>query len=151
MSDSKPTNPKDAIASGKLPLHLVPDALKAYCALALAEGAMKYGTANWRAAGVRTSIYIAALGRHLGKWWNGEECDPVTKVPHLANAVACLAIIIDAKHSGKLTDDRPPAQPDLSALIDGFAANVEHLQQLFADKHPKHWSINDNIPEEALA
>jgi hypothetical protein len=83
--DSKPTNPKDAIGSTKLPLNLVPDSLTAYAALSFAEGASKYGSYNWRVAGVRASIYKAALERHLKKWWNGEECDPKTKVPYGVN------------------------------------------------------------------
>ena len=37
---SKPTNPKDAMAIDKAPLHLVPASFKALTALALAEGAM---------------------------------------------------------------------------------------------------------------
>jgi hypothetical protein len=69
----KLTNPKDAIGSSKVPLHLVPETMRAYAAVAFLEGALKYGTANWRVAGVRTSIYYSALQRHLSKWWNGEE------------------------------------------------------------------------------
>ena len=48
---TKPTNPKDAIGAAKLPLHLVPDTLRIYAAMAFAEGASKYGAYNWRAAG----------------------------------------------------------------------------------------------------
>jgi len=60
MSD-KPTNPKDALAVSKLPLHLVPDTVKLYAALAFAEGAAKYGGYNWRVAGVHASVYRSAL------------------------------------------------------------------------------------------
>lgn len=142
-SSSKDTNPKDAIGSTKLPLHLVPDSLKVYAALAFCEGATKYGGFNWRIAGVRASIYKSALERHLAKWWNGEECDPATGVPHLASVIACAAIILDANLVGKLTDDRPPRAP-MARLIDDAADIVQHLQQMHKDKNPRHWTIADS-------
>lgn len=149
IEGAKPSNPKDAIATDKAPLHLVPAAFKAYTALALAEGAMKYGAHNWRAAGVRASIYVAALQRHMDKWWNGENNDPHTGVPHLANACACLAILIDALISEQLTDDRPPRQENLSSLLDSMMPNaVATLRQTFAGSHPRHWTIADEINSE---
>ncbi len=107
----KSTNPKDRIATDKLPLDLVPDTISAFAALAFAEGAAKYGAYNWRVAGVRASIYRAALDRHLKSWWNGENEDPFTGVPHLASIIACAGILLDAEIAGKLTDDRPPVVP----------------------------------------
>jgi hypothetical protein len=142
----KPSNPKDAIATDKAPLHLVPAAFKAYTAMALAEGAMKYGAHNWRAAGVRASVYKSALDRHLDKWWNGEDCDPATGVPHLANACACLAILIDARVSEKLTDDRPPKQKQLGQLLDGAVpTTIAGLRRVFGSADPKHWTIDDEL------
>lgn len=141
----KATNPKDAIASDKAPLHLVPASFKAYTAVALAEGAMKYGSWNWRAAGVRASVYKSALERHLEKWWNGEDLDPETGVPHLANACACLAILIDADILGKLEDDRPPVQADLPRLIDVVTPErIAHLRDVFGNCDPKHYTIKDH-------
>lgn len=147
MSDRKATNPKDAIGSTKLPLHLVPGTLKAYAALAFAEGASKYGAYNWRAAGVRASIYKSALERHLEKWWNGEWADPATGVPHLASVIACAGIILDADLVGKLNDDRPPVAP-LSEHIDDMSATVAALFAMHADKDPHHWTIQDPIPTD---
>lgn len=143
-TDQKATNPKDAIGSTKLPLHLVPASVKLYAALAFMEGATKYGSYNWRAAGVRASIYKSALERHLEKWWNGEWADPVTKVPHLASVIACAGIILDADLCDKLTDDRPPIAP-VSEAIDGVEVIVKHLKALHDDKTPHHWTIDDLI------
>jgi hypothetical protein len=144
MSESKPTNPKDQIAVAKLPLHLVPSTLPIYAALAFAEGASKYGAYNWRAAGVRASVYRSALDRHLAKWWNGEDADPATNVPHLASALACIGIILDAQLCGKLTDDRPPPAP-MGELIDDAEPIIAELFRMFADRKPKHWTTADKI------
>lgn len=135
--DSKDTNPKDAIGSTKLSFGLVPDTLSTFAALAFTEGATKYGSYNWRVAGVRASIYRDALERHLKKWWNGEEVDPKTGVSHLASVIACAGIILDAALVGKLTDDRPPKAP-MGELIDSMEAKVAHLKELHKDKNPKH-------------
>jgi len=149
IEGAKPTNPKDALATDKAPLHLVPAAFKAYTAMALAEGMLKYGAHNWRAAGARASIYRSALDRHIDKWWNGEDCDPKTGVHHLANAAACLAILIDAAVSDNLTDDRPPAQGNLSSLLDDrVPETIARLRDTFGNANPKHWTINDEITNE---
>lgn len=137
VTDTKATNPKDAIGSTKLSYGLVPDTIPTFAALAFTEGATKYGSYNWRVAGVRASIYRDALERHLKKWWNGEEVDPKTGVPHLASVIACAGIILDAALVGKLTDDRPPKAP-MSELIDSMESKVAHLKELHKDKHPKH-------------
>jgi hypothetical protein len=145
--ERKPSNPKDQAGSERLPLHLVPSTLQVYAAMAFAEGAAKYGAYNWRATGVRASIYYSALQRHLAKWWNGEVLDPVTKVPHLASAVACLAVLIDAgETSDKLTDDRPPRLPGVARLIDTDArAVVAQVRELAKQDglKPHDWTIKD--------
>lgn len=142
MNDTKPSNPKDAIGSKKLMMHLVPSTMNVYAAMAFTEGALKYGKYNWRVAGVRASIYLDALARHIAKWTNGEECDPDTGVPHLANALACLAIIVDAKVSGMLTDDRPPAQPELATFINDGGKITVDLQNTFKDHSPIQYTIS---------
>lgn len=114
----KDGNPKEAIASTKVDMSVVPATLEIAAALAFTEGALKYGAFNWRVKGVRVSTYYAALQRHLKKWFNGEECDQATGVPHLANAVACIAIILDAAACNKLTDDRPPKVDIAKLLLD---------------------------------
>jgi hypothetical protein len=142
-AETKDTNPKDAIGSTKLPMHLIPGTAKAALAIAFLEGALKYGKYNWRVAGVRASIYSDALERHLEKWKNGEDADPVTHVPHLASIMACAAILIDAALVGKLTDDRPPRAP-ASEYIDSLASHVLYLQELYADESPHQYTIEDS-------
>ena len=145
-TETKPSNPKDAIGSKKLAMHLVPSVIQAYAALAFTEGALKYGKYNWRVAGVRVSIYLDAIARHLAAYQNGEFADKDTGVPHLASIIACVGIILDADLSGKLTDDRPPAQPGLKLLIDcQMAVVTKHLQDLFKDHNPTQYTILDAL------
>lgn len=147
--DKKESNPKEAIGSIKLNYSLVPDTLVTYACQAYSEGAYKYGAYNWRYAGVKASTYYSALNRHIRKWWNGEDFDPKTKVHHLANAIACLGIILDARVCGKLDDDRPP-RIDLNKLIEESEAVTAHLREMNAGlTPPQHYtqSYLDSLPK----
>lgn len=144
MTDTKPTNPKDAIGTTKLPMHLIPSTAKAAMALAYLEGALKYGKYNWRAAGVRSSVYLDALERHLEKFKNGEDSDPETGVPHLGSIMACCGILLDAALCGKLTDDRPPVAP-VAGYIDSLTHTVRHLQKVFEGHTPHQYTIQDSF------
>lgn len=139
----KDTNPKDKAATSRLDLSLFPSSARAYGALALTEGDLKYGGYNWRTAGVRVSVYVAACQRHLDKYYNGEDEDPVTNVPHLANALACLAVIIDSHEQGNLNDDRPPKQP-MQKLFEAFESKVKALQNLFPNGPSRHTVKNES-------
>lgn len=144
MGDSKPTNPKDAIGSDKIPLHLWPTTATALGSMALLDGACKYGRANYRAIGVRASIYYDAAMRHLSKWFEGEDSDPDSGLPHLAHALACLAILVDAKAAGKLNDDRM-IQGGYSQLLSELAPLVAEVKERHASKTPKHYTIEDSL------
>jgi hypothetical protein len=140
--DTKPTNPKDIIGSSKLPLHLWPATASAMGCIGLLEGMLKYGRQNWRPSGVRASIYVDACKRHLDAWFEGEDHAPDSGVPHLANALACLAILVDAQAAGVLNDDR--AYPGgYRSLVESLTPHVARLQALHADRSPKHWGIGD--------
>jgi len=142
MKPSNP-NPKDAIGVTKLPMHLIPGTALAHLSLAFMEGALKYGKFNWRVAGVRASIYLDAMKRHIEKWENGQDFDEETRINHLASVMACCSIILDATACGKLTDDRPPRAP-VAEMIDAMSANVKHLQELFAGHNPHQHTITDS-------
>jgi hypothetical protein len=105
------SNPKDLLGTKKCPIQLVPPALRIVAAPALADGARKYGPYNWRSKPVKLSVYLAALWRHIDGYWDGEELTEDSQTFHLSNAIACLAIIVDAMGIGNLIDDRPPAGP----------------------------------------
>ena len=130
MSDFKATNPKDRLATNRLDLSLFPDTAVAYGALGMTEGDSKYGGYNYRVGGVLASVYYAATRRHLAKYFNGEWADRKTNVPHLASALACVAILIDAHECGVLRDDRPP-KSDLDKLLSSFEPLVAALHKMF--------------------
>lgn len=112
MSEWKPTNnPKDALGTVKAPVHLVPASLEIATSMAFLEGREKYGQFNWRITGVRANVYYSALMRHMKAWWDGEDIDPDSGLPHLWKVAACVAILIDATELGVLEDDRPPKAP----------------------------------------
>jgi len=137
-------NPKDVVGTNKLPLHLWPMTATAMGSIAMLNGALKYGRSNWRAVGIKASIYVDACQRHLTQWFEGAEHDE-EGVPHLASAIACLAIIIDARAAGKLKDDRQ-VEGGYKELAASLTTHVARLRELHADKSPKHWSIQDSPP-----
>jgi len=141
---TKPSNPKDIIGTRKAPLCVVPP-VEVFITESSLEGALKYGRYNWRMCGVRASIYYAACKRHLLKWWNGQDRDPLTRVRHLSSALNCIVIMLDAEVFGMLEDDRPPCpDPDAYAkLIDQMEERVAHLKELFAEHKPYQYTIAD--------
>lgn len=147
VPDTKPTNPKDAIGSSKLPLHLWPMTASAMGAIGLLNGALKYGRANWRVTGVRLSVYLDAIDRHKSAFAEGEDVDPDDGVPHLAAILASTAIIVDAMAAGKLIDDRH-YPGGYRALANELTPHVERLKKHHAGRDPKHWTIADAaVPE----
>lgn len=142
----KDTNPKDRVASSRLDLSLFPATARAYGALAMTEGDLKYGGYNYRIAGVKASIYYAAANRHLDKWFNGEWADQKTGVPHLASALACIGVLIDAIECNKLNDDRPP-KCSMDTLLENMEEKVIHLQKLFPDGQERYTEIDNNLSD----
>lgn len=139
----KPTNPKDGIGVTKLALHLVSPVVKAYQAVAHFLGVTKYGAWNYRDSGARASVYLSALHRHIDAWAEGEDLDPADGTPHLANALACIGILIDAKHCSKLVDDRQPSCPEYRKVVAEMEAIMAALAAKYADRAPKHFTIAD--------
>lgn len=108
-SDNKypDNNPKTLVGASKVPLHLIPPSAKHHLALALENGASKYGAYNWRDKTISVSVYKAAMERHMDSYWDGEEAAADSGVHHVAHAMACCALILDAMSVGMLNDDRP--------------------------------------------
>jgi hypothetical protein len=136
---SNPLNPKDAIATNKIPMHLWPSTATAMGSLALLYGARLYGRSNWREAGVRASVYVSACQRHLAAWYEGEDFDRDSGLPHLAHALACLAILVDADAAGKLKDDRQ-YPGGYRKLMDELTPLVAMVNEKYKDRpEPRHY------------
>lgn len=140
--ESKPSNPKDALGSSKIPFHLWPETASAEGAMAFEHGMLKYGRANWRAVGVRASIYYDALRRHMNAWFEGEDTDPESGLSHLGHALACIAVLIDSKAAGKLQDDRQ-FPGGYGELVKSLTPMVDAIKGVHRDKHPKHYTRED--------
>lgn len=146
----KDTNPKDAAAVTRIMLALLSPVAKAHWALAQFAGFLKYGGWNWRVAGVRSSVYLSAAQRHLDAYLSGEEVDPIDGTHHLANVMACCAILLDAKAAGKLTDDRPPSV-DIRPTYRALEELAAKLRTQYADRAPRHYTIDDTEGTEGGA
>lgn len=138
----KPSNPKDIVGIRKAPMSTVSAAVMAEVGVAMLEGAAKYGRHNYRAVGVRSSVYYDGTLRHLFAWWEGEDLDPDSGLSHVTKAITSLVVFRDAMLQGKVEDDRPPrAAPFYERLNAEAAATVDR----HADKHPKHYTIKDAL------
>ncbi len=103
---------------------------------------MKYSAYNYRVAGAQVSVYVSAVLRHMLKYFNGQWADPKTKVPHLANAEAGIAILIDGHVMGNIKDDRPPAV-DMDKLLNECEDIIAHLRTQFPPEKclgPGRWT-----------
>ena len=138
-SQTKPSNPKDSVGIRKAPMSTVPAPVLFEIGLAMLEGARKYGRHNYRAVGVRTSVYYDAFMRHVAAWWEGEDVDPASGLPHLSKAAACLVVLRDSIRRGNCTDDRPPKVEDgwiekLNKLAEGVIDKYPESKEAFVDK-----------------
>jgi hypothetical protein len=120
-----PPNPKALYGAQKPDLSLIPPVALAHAALALEEGARKYGAFNWRDSPVEARTYIAAALRHLGDYADRTDHSSDADVHNLGHVIACCAILLDATEGGHLIDNR--------ATVPGKSAEV--LDRL------KNWKI----------
>lgn len=104
----KESNPKDAVGIKKVAFSCVPANVIGEIALGLMEGARKYRRHNYRAVGVRGSVYYDAAMRHLMAWYEGEDIDQDSGLSHISKALSCLVVLRDAMLNEKWEDDRPP-------------------------------------------
>ena len=138
----KPSNPKDAVGIRKAPLSTVPMNVVAEIGVGMLEGASKYGRHNYRAVGVRASVYFDAAMRHLIAYWEGEDIDPDSGMHHIAKALTTLVVLRDAMFRGKCEDDRPPRS---CSFYPALNAKAEKIIDRHSDKNPRHYTIADDL------
>ena len=125
QSKATTSNPKDLFGLQKVSFTKVSAIAMAHFAMAMMDGARKYGPYNWRDKPVIASIYIDAAMRHLLAWFEGEETADDSRVHHLGHAGACCAILLDAQEHGVLIDDRPNGKGLLSKLMKRLAVQLK--------------------------
>lgn len=141
-TQTKLTNPKDMVGTRKAGISCVPQAVLAELGVAMLEGACKYGRFNWRASGVRASVYLDALNRHIfQQWWDeGEDIDLDSQLSHITKGISTLVVMRDAMIQGMLVDDRPPrSKPFMAELNQAAGAVIDR----HTDKSPRHYTIDD--------
>jgi len=69
-------------------------------------GEQKYGRDNWRQGNDWHEFYGSAL-RHIFAFWGGEDIDPESGMPHLAQAIWNLGALRFFQLHGLGEDDRP--------------------------------------------
>ena len=126
FSKATTTNPKDLLGAKKVSITKFPAIGSVMGAMAMMDGAEKYGPYNWRSKEVVASIYIDAAYRHLMTWFEGQETASDSKVHHLGHAIACCAILLDAQATGNLVDDRP-------VVKGGDGADTGYMEKVLAD------------------
>lgn len=151
MSNTKDTNPKDAVGVRKIAFSVLPWQVICRVALAMMEGAAKYGRHNYRASGVRASVYFdAVVGRHLTNWWEGNDIDPESGLHEIDKALAGLMVMRDSMLQGNFVDDRPPK--GLGVDLTEFNAKAAAILDRHKDKNPRHYTIEDTqVAERAVA
>jgi hypothetical protein len=132
----KDSNPKDAVGTKKVPFSTVPGPVVAEIGLALLEGARKYGRHNYRAIGVRYSIYYDASLRHLMSWWEGQDIDPDSGLSHITKAIAGLVVLRDSMMQENAVDDRPPKNKNQNWVQDQNKKSADIIEKYPNAKEP---------------
>lgn len=140
---TKDTNPKDACGTKKVQMSTVPAEVLLEVAVALTEGARKYGRHNYREIGVRGSVYYDATLRHLMAWWEGEDIDPDSDLSHITKAITSLIVLRDAMINEKWTDDRPPRICDRD-FMKKFNLQTENLIKKYPNALEAYTQIKRN-------
>jgi hypothetical protein len=141
-ASAKPSNPKDIVGVRKAPMSTVSGPVLAEVGVAMLEGAAKYGRHNYRAVGVRSSVYYDATMRHLIGWWEGEDTDPDSGLSHITKAITSLVVLRDAMLQDKVEDDRPPRA---KTFYPGLNARAAAMLDKHADKSPHHYTLKDAL------
>lgn len=135
----------------KVRMELLPPVSLERIAEVFTYGAVKYDDWNW-ANSMKASRLYGALMRHMNAWYQGENLDPESGLPHLAHAGCCIMMLLDSMElHGSVVDDRPKkiyygAVGEL-VKFDQLKVNQPHLQfqqamkiaaKVRAEKHPEN-------------
>jgi hypothetical protein len=83
--------------AGKTRFHLLPVRALRTVVDVLTYGASRYGADNWRHVEFARERYFDAALRHIYAWWDGEQLDPESGLPHLAHAICSLIFLLEGR------------------------------------------------------
>lgn len=86
-------------------MDLIPSRALMTAAKVYGFGAEKYSDNNWR-SGYDWSLSYAALQRHLGQFWDGQDLDEESGLPHLAHAAFHVFALLTFMEEHPEFDDR---------------------------------------------
>lgn len=83
---------------------LIPETAVGEIAEVYGFGSKKYADHNWR-KGYDWGLSYAALRRHIAAFWEGEDCDEESGLPHMAHAGwHCLTLLTFMREHPELDD-----------------------------------------------
>lgn len=94
-----------------IPFHILPWRVILEASLGMMEGARKYGRHNYRAVGVRATVYYDATIRHFGDFIEGTEIDKDSGLSHITKGLSSMGVLLDCQVMGNWIDDRPLRVP----------------------------------------
>lgn len=145
-SEKKPTNPKDAVGIRKPRFFSgMSGHVRRLIGIGMLEGAMKYGRHNYRPAAVRASVYYDATNEHLDSFWEGEDVDPDSGLPHVIKAICSLMVLADAIVTGNLVDDRPPRTVAVSEMKKRYQKLVDDLFKRYPNPEEAFTHLNSVV------
>jgi len=97
------------------------------------KGAEKYAVRNWE-RGYDWSKTYGAMQRHLSLFWQGEDRDPETGLPHLAHVAWHALALLTFYLRGTGTDDRPLSYDPDRAGLESMTADVTNPEEITAAK-----------------
>lgn len=127
-------NPKDRVGLRKWrQLANIPAQVLWEVGVAFLEGALKYGPYNFRETDIKASVYYDAALGHIQAYWEGEEIDPDSGLPHITKAIASLIVLRDSQMTGRHIDDRPDPIKDIDQIRDQLGKVVFDLYRKYGD------------------
>jgi len=137
---------------GKARHDLVPALAQNEYAKVLTLGAKKYAERNWE-RGMKWSMVIASLERHLNAFKRGEDIDPETGLLHTAQMMCNAAFLTEYFHTFPQGDDRPKwykMKPKIGLDIDEVLADfIGHYNAKYGiATPPEHWNYDANIVQK---
>lgn len=82
----------------------------------LTYGAEKYDDENWRKVPDGRRRYYDAALRHIVAWWDGEQNDPESNLPHLAHAACCIIFLMEFDRFNKDDSTKPSCLAELDKI-----------------------------------